>query len=116
MANKASKQLLYRQGDVMFCAIDSLPPGKAVKRENGVVAYGEVTGHTHALADLKSAEVLEIGDGLFVHVNESGISIDGEPGATFVHQEHGPTNLPPRNYRVRIQREYSPEGLRDVND
>jgi hypothetical protein len=113
---KATKQKLYRQGDVLFCAIDQIPAGKRAKRENGVVAYGEVTGHKHALADLTTAEVLEIGDGLFVHVSEEGLSIEGDPGATFVHEEHGPISLPPGDYRIQIQREYSPEEIRNVID
>lgn len=144
MATKRTKQLLYRQGDVMFCSIASLPSGAATKRQNGVVAYGEVTGHTHALADPATGEVLEIGDGLFVHVNDAGEMSVSDPraadtlyqasesaemaaygygaarerasGATFVHQEHGPITLPPGNYRVQIQREYSPEEIRNVAD
>ncbi len=60
------------------------------------------------------AEVLEIGDGLFVHVSAAGLRIEG--GATFVHEEHGPVTLPPGDYEVTIQREYSPEEIRNVAD
>ena len=107
---------LYRQGDVMFRQIKSLPKGERVKRANATVAYGEVTGHSHQLAieDRQSAEVLEIGKGLFVRVSEAGVRIEG--GATFVHEEHGPITLPPGNYEVVIQREYSPEEIRNVID
>lgn len=107
---------LYRQGDVLFTAIAQFPRGDRKKRENATVAYGEVTGHSHALAveDRKAAEVLEIGDGVFVHVSESGLRIEG--GATFVHEEHAPVTLPVGNYRVTIQREYSPEAIRSVQD
>ena len=103
------QQALYRQGDVLFRRIDSIPnaPEKK-KRENGVVAYGEATGHTHAVADLQAAEVLEIGEGLYVRVGESGVSIR--------HQEHGPIDLPAGDYAVTIQREYSPERNRSVAD
>jgi hypothetical protein len=113
---KTTRQELYRQGDVMFCAIHKLPAGKSTKRDNGTVAYGEVTGHSHRLADLATAEVIEIENGLFVHVSEEGISIEGNPGATFVHEEHGPISLPPGDYRVQIQREYSPQEIRSVVD
>lgn len=107
---------LYRQGDVLFRQIENLPKGEQKKRENATVAYGEVTGHSHALAieDRAAAEVLEIGDGLYVHVSEAGVRIEG--GATFVHEEHGPVTLPPGNYEVVIQREYSPEEIRNVID
>lgn len=115
MKNKTAAKL-YRQGDVLFKQIASLPVGERKKRENATVAYGEVTGHSHALAveDRAVAEVLEIGDGLFVHVSESGVRIEG--GATFVHEEHGPITLPKGNYEVVIQREYSPEEIRSVID
>lgn len=113
MKNQVMK---YRQGDVMFIPVANIPAGAAKKRENGTAAYGEVTGHSHKLADLESAEVLEIGDGLFVRVSESGVAIDGDPGATFVHEEHGPVTLPPGEYEIRIQREYSPEEIRSVAD
>lgn len=107
---------IYRQGDVLFRRIAKLPKGEPKKRENATVAYGEVTGHSHALAveDRQVAEVLEIGDGLYVHVSESGVGIEG--GATFVHEEHGPVTLPPGDYRVTIQREYAPAEIRNVQD
>lgn len=107
---------LYRQGDVLFRRISKLPTGEQKKRPNATVAYGEVTGHSHALAieDREVAEVLEIGEGLYVHVSAAGVRIEG--GATFVHEEHGPITLPPGNYEVVIQREYSPEAIRNVVD
>ena len=113
---RPNKATLVRQGDVMFIPVSSLPDGPRSKRENATVAYGEVTGHSHALAeeDRECAEVLEIGEGLYVHVSEAGLRIEG--GATFVHEEHGPVTLAPGDYEVRIQREYSPEEIRNVVD
>lgn len=116
MKSNTSAPKLWRQGDVLFCAIDKLPAGEPKKRSNGTAAYGEVTGHSHRLADLETAEVLEIGDGLFVRVSDTGLSIEGEPGATFVHEEHGPISLPPGDYRIQIQREYSPLEITQVVD
>jgi hypothetical protein len=116
MKQKTKKTQLYRQGDVLFTRIDRLPAGERKKRANATVAYGEVTGHSHALAveDRKVAEVLEIGDGLYVHVTGAGVRIEG--GATFVHEEHGSITLEPGAYRVTIQREYLPEGIQNVAD
>jgi hypothetical protein len=111
-----TQRLNVRQGDVLFIPIGKLPFGERVKRANGTVAYGEVTGHSHRLADLATADVFEIGDGLFVQVSAEGISIGGNPGATFVHEEHGPANLSPGNYQIRIQREYAPDAIRNVID
>ncbi len=98
---------LYRQGDVLFKKIKALPEGTRIKRENATVAYGENTGHSHSLAvaDHDIAEVLEIGDGLFVHVSSDGIRLEG---ARFVHEEHSTISLPNGAYEVVIQREYSP--------
>jgi hypothetical protein len=108
-----STRRLYRQGDVMFVKIARLPQNKLTKRASGVVAYGEVTGHSHALAleDRDVAEVLEMESQLFVHVGRSD-----RGGATFVHEEHGPVTLPAGDYRVVIQREYTPEKIRPVTD
>lgn len=107
---------LYRQGDVLFRKIKSAPTGERKQRKDGAVAYGEVTGHSHRLAveDRAVADVFECGDGLYVHVSASGVHIEG--GATFIHEEHGPITLPPGNYEVVIQREYFPEGIRNVLD
>jgi hypothetical protein len=108
-------QSLIRQGDVMFVPVRKLPAGERRKRDTGTVAFGEATGHHHSLIaeDLERAEVLEIGEGLFVHVSEHGVRLEG---ATFAHQEHGPVTLPPGDYEVIIQREYSPEAIRNVID
>lgn len=45
---------LIRQGDVLITPVSSLPAGSAeIPNDNGriVLAYGEVTGHAHAIAD-----------------------------------------------------------------
>jgi hypothetical protein len=94
--------MMYRQGDVLFIGITRLPHGNRQTREDGIVAHGELTGHSHRLAhaDRASAEVLKIGDHLYVNAAEASI---------FEHQEHGPITLPPGVYEVRIQREYVPK-------
>jgi hypothetical protein len=99
---------LYRQGDVLIRQIDSLPKQKASKRENGILAYGEVTGHAHKVEDLEKAEVLEIENGTFLRVGNEGVRI--------VHDEHAPITLDPGNYEVTIQREYTPAEIRNVAD
>jgi len=100
--------ILYRQGDVLFRRIESILGEDAVKRENGVIAYGEATGHSHAIADLEAAEVLDCGRDLYVHVSNNGVSIK--------HPEHATIVLPPGDYQVTIQREYSPKEIRRVVD
>lgn len=110
------KRLPIRQGDVLFVPINKLPAGARKKRDNGTVAYGEVTGHSHHLASTTiDTEVLEIAQGLYVHVSDDGLKLDGNI-AKFVHEEHGTVALPAGDYQVVIQKEYSPEAIRDVQD
>ena len=98
----------YRQGDILIRKIDKLPSGKRKKRLTGHVLEGEATGHMHRILELEQAEVLEIGDGLFVTVGERGVSL--------VHPEHKTIELPPGDFEIIRQREYSPEEIRNVQD
>jgi hypothetical protein len=99
----------YRQGDVLFVQVRTLPDGKQSRRKNGHILEGEATGHVHRVAELDAAEVLEIGDGLFVNVTAEG-------GVSIVHEEHKPLSLPADIYKVRRQQEYTPEARRYVRD
>lgn len=101
-----------RQGDVFIERVDAAP-GKArpVARdgERVILAAGEVTGHHHAVID-RDVELLSVADEA-----DRWLRV-GADGATVVHEEHGPIALEPGIYRVRIQREYSPEAIRNVAD
>ncbi len=101
--------MLYRQGDVLFRRVVAVPKKDRKKRKDGVIAYGEATGHTHAVADLEAAEVYDVGDQCF-------LSVTAEGGVSIVHQEHGPILLPQGDYQITIQREYTPEEIRNVVD
>jgi len=102
------KNAIYRQGDVLIRRIQSLPKQAAQPRLNGILAYGEVTGHAHKVEDLTHTEVLEIENGLYLRVGEEGVRV--------VHEEHAPITLLAGNYEVEIQREYTPEAIRNVAD
>ena|SRR5579864_1569262 len=98
-----------RQGDVLIRKVKSIPKGDDRKpRPNGILAYGEVTGHSHAISSLDEAELFEVGSGMFMTVSESGVSIR--------HQEHDEIILPAGNYEITIQKEYSPAEIRSVAD
>lgn len=101
--------LQIRQGDVFLQRVRHIPPGTRKVRTDGVLASGESTGHTHALADLDAGEAYEIGGKLFLSVTSDG-------GVSILHQEHGPVAVPKGDYEVRIQREYTPEAIRSVID
>jgi hypothetical protein len=98
---------MWRQGDVFIASIGTLPT-KAKRRPSGVLVEGELTGHSHRLADLSTAELWEKEGELFLRVLADC--------TTVIHQEHKPITLPRGTYRVWGQREYSPEAIRRVLD
>lgn len=106
---KATKEV-YRQGDVMLVKVARIPGGaKPVARDRGrvVLAYGEVTGHAHAILE-EEVTMLEV---------DSGIRyLDAAMDAFLRHEEHGAIFVPGGKYRVIRQREYTPEEIRNVAD
>lgn len=104
----------YRQGDIAIIPIkrERRPAQRLrVAADNGriILAYGEVTGHAHALPE---------GD---VELYETANAVDRilrvrSRMTTLTHEEHGPIALPQGDYIVRRQREYSPEDIRLVAD
>ena len=67
-----------RQGDVILTEVKSIPKGQRKVRKDGALAYGEVTGHKHAVMSPETADVFEIDGQVFLCVNERGISIEGD--------------------------------------
>ncbi len=98
---------LYRHGDVLVAQVTAIP-ADAVKRPHLVLAEGEMTGHSHRVAEPGSAELLQAGPQIYLRVTAAT--------ATLIHQEHGPVTLPEGEYRVWRQREYSPKEIRIVRD
>lgn len=109
MKNK-QKRFQIRQGDVLVQSVDQIPADSIqVERDNGriVLAYGEVTGHAHAISS-NAAEMLRAENGdRYLHVTQM---------AQLVHEEHTAHDIPPGMYQVIQQREYSPEEIRNVAD
>lgn len=106
-------QTHYRQGDVLIERISSLPKNrKPVAREHGkvILAHGEVTGHAHAIADNHVAQTASAD-----HPGVTFLEVS-EAMAALKHEEHATIELPPGEYRVTRQREYSPEEIRNVAD
>lgn len=100
----------YRQGDVLIEEVSTVPNStQPVPREGGLVvlAHGEVTGHHHSFREHSVALLEAPGGERFLTLKRS---------ATLQHQEHDPITLPAGNYRVRRQREYSPEAIYNVLD
>ena len=108
MGSETTTNALYRHGDILVARVDSIPEG-AVKRPHLVLAEGELTGHSHRIAEPGTAELFEDGADRFLHVL-------ADEGASLRHPEHGPIVLPPGYYRFWRQREYSPAEIRIVRD
>jgi|SRR6185437_11986167 glycyl-tRNA synthetase alpha subunit len=103
---------MYRQGDVMIVPVGEIPDGlKKVPLDKGcvILAYGEVTGHAHAV----------IGDVEFLAADMEDLEqrfLRVEAEAQVVHEEHGTITLPAGDYAIMRQREYAPEEIRTVAD
>lgn len=113
----------FRQGDVLLEEVFELPKDLK-KAKNNVLAYGEITGHSHRL-DTKEQ---------LVHTNSAGelYALISAP-TLLVHEEHInwqqfkpeigqwiPTDgiIPEGNYKIRNEQEYSyeEESLKTVVD
>ena len=113
---------LFRQGDVLLTQVDALP-GKtqvidpSTQQVTGrlVLAYGEATGHHHSITKNSNVALLETVTENATEAKGIFLSIMGD-GATLVHQEHAPIKLPTGDYKVTIQKEYTPEAIQNVID
>lgn len=92
--------MLWRQGDVFIESIALIPAG-ARQQPHLVLADGELTGHSHRVADPDTALLFDQDGQLFLQVIADQ--------ATVVHQEHGAVMLARGSYRVWRQREYDPD-------
>jgi hypothetical protein len=120
-----------RQGDVCLALVAALPAGcKEVPYDKGriVLAYGEVTGHAHAIADHLPAvraedRAAEIADAAISRVKARLlVAPTGErflevtETVTLTHEEHRPHAIAPGIYKLPQQVEYTPAELRRVAD
>lgn len=99
----------YRQGDVLLVEIDSLPSElKPVPLDQArvILAYGEVTGHAHAIEGALTV--------LYQREDKRYLSVP--IGAVLRHEEHAELPIAPGVYQVIRQREYQHDGWRQVAD
>lgn len=121
---------IYRQGDVLVRRVDAIPEhAKKVDRKPGerlVLAYGERTGHAHALrsdnvtafraetAEDRALAGLPAVDYILVGGSETvALNHEYEDGR---RAEHIPVQLPPGVYQIAAQVEYTPQELVRVSD
>jgi hypothetical protein len=103
---------MFRQGDVLIRPVAGIPDGlKKVPLDKGrvILAYGEVTGHAHAVVGDVEFLAADLED-----LEQRFLRVEAE--AQVVHEEHGTITLPPGNYEVSRQREHAPEASQMVAD
>ena len=100
---------VIRQGDVCLIQVAKLPKGAVAveSKDRVVLAFGEVTGHAHAIYDVTKARLWDVGVERFLQVLEP---------VSLAHEEHTHKMLEPGIYYLPQQVEYSPAELRRVAD
>ncbi len=102
--------MLKRQGDVLIVKIKELPGNlKPVDRDGGraILAYGEVTGHAHAIKDEGAELFTAANDNMYLRVVEE---------CFVTHEEHTKVHLPPGVYKVIKQMQWDSGQVRKVLD
>lgn len=127
-----------RQGDVQLQPVPSLPSGCTEIPPDGnriVLAYGDVTGHAHAIYDHidapahvgadRPAAADEIAETTIARASSKARLWRAGNGERFLevketvtlrHEEHTAHTLPPGIYKLPTQVEYTPAELRRVVD
>lgn len=105
---------IFRQGDVLIVSVAAKPQSASeiIAPEGGrlILAHGEATGHAHAIKAEKAA--------LFSDPKLMTIflTVTGDETVALEHDEHSTIHIPPGDYEVIRQRQYSPEAIRRVED
>jgi len=122
---KDSAILGYRQGDVIIRKVDNIPTN--LEKNENILAYGEVTGHKHKIIK-GDVEVFKGSDRLFINVKSDFAILahgsdaqlarwaSGEQLDCPTEDVHAPQKIQKGLYESRIQREYEPDGWREVAD
>lgn len=124
---------IIRQGDVLLKSVAVLPSGCVpVQLDKGriVLAYGEVTGHAHAIAD-HGQVARPIGPEAAAEIADAAIArfkaklwqapsgerfLEVTEPVTIRHEEHTAHTIQPGLYQVPTQVEYRPKELVRVAD
>ena len=114
----------YQQGDVVMYQVDDKTFNKHVRngdelqthyvgqtKTKAVLAFGEVTGHTHRV---EMSEMLKDA-GVKLHMDQhrkAGVDVPNafevlNESVELQHEEHDTITLPPGNYVVKIVREFN---------
>jgi hypothetical protein len=106
-----TKKTIIRQGDVSLIKVSSVPSAAVeVKSEETrvVLAYGEVTGHAHAIYEnTDQVKLWAVGKVKYLEVMAT---------VMLRHEEHTHAEISPGIYKLPVQVEYTPQELRVTRD
>lgn len=103
-----TKNKVFRQGDVLIIPTQTIPT-HLVKTKKVCAALGEVTGHHHSIAGgCVGYAVQEEQLVSYIEVTEDV--------AHLTHQEHSTIDIPKGKYKVVKQVEFTPKGIKNVQD
>ena len=105
-----SEKILRRQGDLLIQQHDAVPD-HAKKIKAVTLVEGESGGHSHRLAERRTARVYRSGDVDEQQVGTLYLDVFAER-AEIIHPEHGTIELPAGIYRVWRQREFVQDDIR----
>ncbi len=134
-----TKATIIRQGDVLLQPVASMPAGcieVPLDRNRIVLAYGEVTGHAHAIADHTVDRERALNPALAEKLAANAIKraatsskarllqapngdrfLEVKEAVNLTHEEHTAHTIPPGIYQAPRQVEYvAPELIRPVAD
>jgi len=94
-----NKKFIVRQGDIKLERIESIPKGAKILKDK-ILAYGEITGHTHRFKEPKNIERYEFGENTYLRVYAD---------TPLIHEEHNTLIIPVGDYKQEQEREYSYE-------
>ncbi len=99
---------IYRHGDILIKEIKELPKNLK-EQKNGILALGEVTGHSHELEGGKYRVLVDDSNKKFLEIMEATM---------LKHQEHKTISIAPAKYEIIIEREFDPfqQEIRKVLD
>lgn len=91
-----------RQGDIFFMIVDGVPKNSK-KHPSNILAYGEVTGHSHKIISPSISEMESFVD------KKGDIYVRSASEITVGHDEHNCVFLPSNEWIcITRQREYDP--------
>jgi hypothetical protein len=101
---------IYRQGDCMLVAVDSIPAEAKVQpaKKSLVLLHGEAANHFHQFMDAQDVRMY-VADGGARYIDVGALAL-------LSHEEHDTVKVPPGKYFIPVQVEFTPAELRQVQD